>query len=303
MLDREQLQAFEAVVEAQSFERAALNLCISRSAVSHRIRQLETALGQFVLVRETPIRPTAAGEVLMRHVRSLRMLEATTLREIHPAGAPQGPTPLAIAVNADSLATWFRSLMLPLIQELPIALEVILDDQDHTFERLTRGEVIGCLSSEPDTAPGYVADPLGSMVYRCVASPVFARHHFASGFQLTSVLAAPAVLFNRKDGLHDSFLRSVLGFAVERYARHYIPSPGALLEAIQGGAGYGLVPQLQIEVLLRSGALLDLTPGSSISVDLYWHRSHTESPLSAGVTRAVLARARQALVQRAVAHA
>ena len=61
MLDAKPLDALEAIVRAGSFELAAQWLCITPSAVSQRIRQLEEQLGQTVLVRSQPVRPTPAG--------------------------------------------------------------------------------------------------------------------------------------------------------------------------------------------------------------------------------------------------
>jgi hypothetical protein len=73
------------VAEEQSFERAALYLHITRGAVSQRIRGLEESLATVLLVRDKPVVPTACGEVLLRHVKALRLLEGGTLRELDPA--------------------------------------------------------------------------------------------------------------------------------------------------------------------------------------------------------------------------
>ena len=48
--------------------------------------------------------------------------------------------PLSIAVNADSLATWFPPLLRELFARRAVALEVVTDDQDHTSARLLRGD-------------------------------------------------------------------------------------------------------------------------------------------------------------------
>lgn len=107
MLDREQLETFATVVEQQSFERAACVLSITRGAVSQRIRALEESLSLVLLVRDRPVVPTPAGETLLRHVTALRILEGSVRQALAPTPAKGRPIPLAIAVNADSLATWF----------------------------------------------------------------------------------------------------------------------------------------------------------------------------------------------------
>ena len=115
MFDRDQLETFATVAEEQSFERAATLLNITRGAVSQRIRGLEESFSTVLLVRERPVAPTPAGEVLLRHVKALRLLEGSALRELLPEASPKSPVPLAIAVNADSLGTWFPDVLRALL--------------------------------------------------------------------------------------------------------------------------------------------------------------------------------------------
>lgn len=300
-MDRDQLETFAAVVEEGSFERAAKALNITRGAVSQRVKALEESLANVLLARRKPVTTTAAGDILMRHVKAMRLMEAAALDELIPSSDARTPVPLAIAVNADSLATWFPRVLWPLLVRPRIALEVVTDDQDHTANRLARGEVIGCVSTQATPATGFVAEALGAMEYRCVATPEFARRHFAGGLTLAAVLQAPAVLFNRKDSLHDDFLTGLFGFRVERYTRHYLPAPVALLEGVAAGIGYGLVPSLQ-----RSDAgldLVDLAPESPVFVDLYWHHWEVEPPLSREITQRVVDEARRVLVRPSMRHA
>jgi len=301
MLDRDHLETFATVAEEQSFERAAAQLNITRGAVSQRIRGLEERLASVLLVREKPVVPTAAGEVLLRHVKALRLLEGSTLRELNPSAESLAPVPLAIAVNADSLATWFPPVLQQLQRERRVALEIVTDDQDHTSARLIRGEVVGCISTDAKAASGFVADALGAMEYRCYASPAFAAEFLPAGLSLPGVLAAAAVLFNRKDSLHDEFLSRHFGFAIERYTKHYLPSPVALLEGVAMGLGYGLIPSAQANPLVLSNRLVEVTPEEPVLVDLYWHHWEVEPPLAHQISQLVVDQARRQLVPSAVA--
>lgn len=294
-MDRDQLETFATVVEQQSFERAASVLHVSRGAVSQRVKALEESLATVLLVRDKPVVPTRRGEVLLRHVKALRLLEDATLQELLPDPALGNPVAVAIAVNADSLATWFMEVIRLLLQQRRIALELIVDDIDHTFPLLTRGEVIGCVSGEAKAAQGFVAEPLGTMEYRCVATPAFAAAWFPDGITLQGVLAVPAILFNRKDALHDIFLAGLFDFTIERYAKHYVPSPLALLDMINMGAGYGLLPTRQVQKLLDTGALIDLAPSHPVPVKLYWHHWQNEPLLSRDITQLVMDEARRSL--------
>ena len=289
MLDRDQLETFATIVELQSFERAAGALRITRGAVSQRIKALEQSLATVLLVRDKPVVATPAGETLLRHVQALRLLEGSTMRELAPGGAP---VPVPVSVNADSLATWFRGVIWTLLRERGVALEVIVDDLDHTAARLARGQVVGCVSSDAEPASGFAAQPLGEMAYRCYASPGFAREFFAGGLALPAVLAAPTVLFDRKDSLHDRYLAQCFGFAVDRYPRHLLPSPDVLMEAIEQGVGYGLLPSRQAATRVAAGTLVELAPHAAVRVALYWHHWAFEPPLSKALTELVTASAR-----------
>ena len=296
MLDREQLETFATVAETRSFERAATQLSITRSAVSQRIKALEETLAVVLLLREKPIGPTPPGEVLLRYVKALRLLEGEMMRELVPTASAQAPVPLAIAVNADSLATWFIEPLWLLLRERQVALEIITDDQAHTTDRLARGEVVGCIATEAQPATGFQAEPLGAMEYRCYATPSFAKGFLPDGLTLPAVLAAPAILFNRKDSLHDDFLQDIFGFKVGRYPRHYLPSPSALLEGIRAGIGYGLAPALQAAALAERGELIDLAPHAPVRVELYWHYWGLEPPLAHHITAHVVEQAHQRLL-------
>src|SRR6266581_3716565 len=61
------LLAFLAVARERSFTRAAAQLGVSQSALSHTIRGLEERLGLRLLTRTTrSVAPTEAGERLLR---------------------------------------------------------------------------------------------------------------------------------------------------------------------------------------------------------------------------------------------
>ena len=246
--------------------------------MSQRIKALEESLATILLLRDKPVTPTPAGESLLRHVNALRLLEASSLRELSTAADHDGPVPLSIAVNADSLATWFPPLLRELFARRLVALEVVTDDQDHTSSRLLRGEVVGCISTDAKAAAGFLAKPLGAMEYRCYATPGFISEFLDGGLTVRNVLRAPAVLLNRKDALHDEFLQRRFGMRIDRYPRHYLPSPSALLEGIAMGAGYGLVPSTQAQGLVQEGVLQEMAPDDPVKVDLYWTTGRWSRP-------------------------
>src|SRR5215213_10827464 len=110
-LDPAALEALAAIVEEGGFERAAQRLNITQSAVSQRLRALEAQVGTVLIVRSRPLRPTSAGNLLLKHTRQMRLLRADVerdLRELAPSSASgaREEERISIAVNADSIATW-----------------------------------------------------------------------------------------------------------------------------------------------------------------------------------------------------
>lgn len=292
--DRQQLETFSVVVETRHFGRAADILNVTRGAVSQRIIALEGAFGTPLIVRDG-ITPTPAGESLLQHIQALRLLEADTLQRIKPDS--KGRAKIAIAVNADSLASWFEPVACAIAKQ-NFALELLVDDQDYTLSVLTRGEAMGCVSTESNAPTGFVAKSIGAMEYECVAVPEFADAHFSQGLTLHAILATPAVLFNRKDSLHSIFLELLLGFPVRGYASHFFPSPVALLMAIRAGVGYGLVPSMQARALINAGDLISLAPDHRVAVNLYWHYWEKAPPNAQAISELVRRHAGEVLTQQ-----
>lgn len=296
MLDRHQLEAFAAVVETLSFERAAERLHVTRGAISQRIKALEEALSAVVLVRDKPLALTSVGEVLFKHVAAVRLLEADTFGQIRPHGVSgRSVMPLAIGVDAHSIDTWFCAVVRRLIERNTVELEVVVDDADPGFPALTRGEIIGCVSTVPRPARGCAVTPIGAIAYRCVASPEFMQRHFTKGFSLHSATSAPAVLLGRRSALLDRYLDAVFGVSVGRYRKNFLPSPASQLEAIMVGVGYGLLPEQTALSRLASGELVDVLRHMPFPVALYWHHWRAAPPICESISSEIIACAREIL--------
>lgn len=304
MLDYKLLHALAAVAEEGGFERAARRLNITQSAVSQRIRQLEEALGRPVLARTQPPTPTGPGRRLLRHARRVGLLEAELARSLElegEAGKKDGPwQSLALAVNADTLATWFTGAVLPLLAGERLALDLKVDDQERTHELLRAGEVVGCVSTRETAMQGCRALFLGIMRYHCASAPEFAARWFPQGLDLNAALQAPAVVFNRQDTVHDRFLSDLLGESPQGAPRHHVPNSERFVDFVIGGAGYGLIPHMQAAAPLADGRLTDLAPAAAMSVPLYWHCWNIASPLLARLTKALRQAGQRNLLQETI---
>ncbi|MDO6708044.1 LysR family transcriptional regulator ArgP [Photobacterium sp. 1_MG-2023] len=295
-LDYRWLQALDAVVSQRGFERAAELLCITQSAVSQRIKQLEKHMAQPLLVREQPPRPTPAGQKLLGLYRRVRLLEQELLPDIRP-GEQSQPLQMSIASNADSLATWLLPALSPLLKRRRIEINLMLEDESRTLDRLRSGEVVGAISMEATPMPGCVADYLGRMDYLCVASPEFQTTYFTDGVNRDSLLAAPAVAFDQYDDMHEVFIQQHFNLPRGSVLTHRVRSSEAFVKLALQGVAYCLIPKVQIEEDLSSGALVNLTPGIMLTRRIYWHHWALESGVFSEVTAQLLDHARNKLPQ------
>jgi LysR family transcriptional regulator (chromosome initiation inhibitor) len=285
MLDVRQLEALAAVLEQGGFGPAAQALNLTLAAVSLRIKALEAALGQRLLVRGKTVRATPAGQALLAHVKQLRLQEADLLTSLQGERAAGKTVPwhsLNVAVNADSLSSWFLPGVARRLLHHHLLLDVLIDDQDHTHEALKNGDVVGCVSTRPQPMRACLTEPLGVMRYRCVAAPELAKRcRTASGsVSVHRLLGIPAVIFNRKDGLQDAFLQQHFALQAPQYPRHFVPAVDAFESALEQGLGWGMVSDLHLAARTGRAALVEILPGSAVDIALYWHHWERE-PLSA----------------------
>lgn len=280
------LQALLAVVEEGGFERAAKRLFMTQSAISQRIRLLEEQVGMGVLVRSRPPQPTEAGQKLLSHYKQVSHLEGAlmaTLGGDHRAGRVTVP----IAVNADSLTTWLLKALAPILRDGRVFLDIAVADQDETLALLRAGQVLGCISSRAEPMQGCSSVYLGTMYYRCLASPAFQARWFADGFTTEAARSAPLVTFDRKDGLQARLLSS-MGLMPGDYPTHYLPDALTFKSFCLEGLGYGYLPMLQAQSDFEAGNLVDLCPDKGVELKLYWHHWNLKTPLMSAIIEALV---------------
>ncbi|MDE2093357.1 MAG: LysR family transcriptional regulator ArgP [Burkholderiales bacterium] len=295
MLDYAALSALAAVVREGSFERAAQALFVTPSAVSQRIRALEERVGCALVVRGQPCRPTDTGRRLCQHVDRVRLLEQE-LQGALPALAPEGVTRVAlpIAVNADSLATWFAPAVAAFAAAAPALVELSVDDQDHTATWLRRGAVLAAVTGTARPPAGFNSTPLGAMRYLAAASPAYVARHFVGGVGAGSLARAPSLVFDAKDDLQARWVRRLCHRDVE-LPRHAVPSAHTFVTAALAGMGWGMHPELLIAPHLAKGSLVEVVPDTELDVPLYWQHARAASSLIDGLSSEVVAAAARAL--------
>lgn len=284
-LRTDQLAALLAVIDQGTFEAAARQLSLTPSAVSQRVRALESRVGQVLVVRATPCRATDAGTVLLRLARQQQLLESEALGAL--AAGQGAPTDLPIAVNADSLATWFTAVIDECATWGDVVLRLHVEDQDHSAALLRSGAVLGAVTSDPVAVQGCSVELLGTIRYIPCATPVLAGR-WAKG-RGVDWEAMPVVRFSAKDDIQQRLLSRHAPDAVP--PTHDVPSSDGFLAAVRAGLGWGAVPEGQLGDDLETGRLVRLSARDRVDVPLHWQCWRLRSERVDRITRAVRAAA------------
>jgi LysR family transcriptional regulator, chromosome initiation inhibitor len=291
MLDYAHLSALAAVIRTGSFDRAAQQLNVTPSAISQRIKLLEERLGTVLVVRGQPCKATEVGQRLCQHVEQVALLESSLRGSLPGLQADSQPVTLRIAVNADSLATWFIPAM---AQTEGYLFDLVLDDEDHSAEWLRRGEVVAAVTGHGTPIQGCDCHPLGALRYVATASSGYCARWFPDGFNEPAAARAPCLIFNQKDRLQAEWLRQVFGPSLQP-PLHWLPSSQAFVDAALAGIGWGMNPEPLVTDHLRAGRLVALKPDQPLEIPLFWQQSRIVSPVLGEVTRAVVDAARTML--------
>lgn len=128
--DLDDLAALATVARARSFTRAAAELGLSPSALSHAIRGLEGRIGVRLLARTTrSVAPTPAGERLLRSLTpALAEVSRGLAAMADWRGAPSG------AVRLTTFGYAARTILAPrlprfLLDHPDVSIEVIVEDR------------------------------------------------------------------------------------------------------------------------------------------------------------------------------
>nr|WP_297399145.1 LysR family transcriptional regulator ArgP [uncultured Marinobacter sp.] len=267
MIDYKLLEALATVIESGGFERAGLALGISQSAVSQRIRTLEIRLGQPVLVRSPVLMATPAGQRLLNHVQQVQLLERDLAKSIPVLSEPSAR--LRIALNADSLATWWAAAVGRFCAAEALLLDLVVEDQDIGLRRMREGDVAACLCSSPQPVAGARCVPVGTMTYLPLATPDYVQRYFGGGVTDISLQQAPAIVFGPNDQLQHRFLAQC-GYH-GTFPHHLCPSSEGFVKLALAGMGYGMIPEVQARPEIEAERLIGITPGQALEVQLYWH--------------------------------
>ncbi|MFA5960511.1 MAG: ArgP/LysG family DNA-binding transcriptional regulator [Tatlockia sp.] len=267
-IEQRGLEALDAVIRNQHFALAAKQLFITQPAVSLRIKQLENQFGQPLLIRTLPYKATPLGEKLLGLLQRTRLLESHLMQEINPEMPPR----LSIALNRDSLETWFVHLVDEFSLLKTVNIDILTDDQEVTIDYFRQGSVSTCITSYDKALPGCECVLLGAMDYLLVAAPDFVNRFFKNKKNLVeNLISAPLIVFDNRDNLQERYMKHFFSESFTPRQTHKVPSVQGFKQFVLKGYGYGLIPRMDVKDALEKKELIEICPNQRWLMPLYWH--------------------------------
>jgi len=250
------LLAFLAVAREQSFTRAAAQLGVSQSALSHLIRALEAKMGVRLLTRTTrSVSLTEAGERLMRNIAPrFQEIEAelTAVRELRDN--PAGTIRITASQNAAETVLWPKLADVlaryPLIKVEVTAESRFIDLVEERYDMGVRlGDALGRDMTTVRISPDLRFAIVGSEAYLAQHSPPLKPQDLVDHNCINLRLMSHGELYawELKKGKHAVNVR-VEGQLVFNGTR-------PILQAALAGFGLGYVPLEMAQPFLATGQL------------------------------------------------
>lgn len=258
------LRTFECAARHAHFGRAAAELCVTDSAVSHQIRQLEEQLGSSLFVREgRQIRPTAAAQRLLQHVQQAFELILDACDEVRD---PDSQALLRVAVTAELAQKWLVSRLADFSARFP---HITL----HLHEQALQGQVPASeidlaitYGTGPKDASSYFVRPLPTLLFFPVCSPSLFN---LGGLKQPKDLARHCLLHDDQDGKTWMAWLTTHAGDVQANRQLYFPHAGLALEAAAQGQGVAMGDNLTATEDLASGRLVRPFAASVTSLGQY----------------------------------
>jgi LysR family glycine cleavage system transcriptional activator len=273
------LAGFEAAARLGNFSRAADELSLSQSAISHQIQMLETQLGQPVFRRiGRGVELTVAGKILLSSVQGA----INTLRNgMGRIGSYMDEGLVVLVCPAPLLQGWLQPRMARLLAELPGLCPLLSCDE--TARYVDEIDVDLSISERPLAQAGLVETPLLSdqlvMVAPTALLPLLDgvtvdRHHLRVGLIcMENAFTGEATASVFREHLHR--FRKTAIYDDERL----------LLDAALRGLGLAFLPRLLAQDAIDQGRLHLVVGYPSVEGKTWWISRRAGEPRSERITQ------------------
>ena len=244
------LRTFECAARHGHFGRAAAELCVTDSAVSHQIRQLEDQLGVALFERAgRQVRPTTEAKRLLHHLQQAFELIGKACDELRD---PASQAVLRVAVTAELAQKWLVARLADFSSRYPhITLHLHEQPINAGAPALDIDIAITYGTSALDASTHFVR-PLPLLQFFPVCSPGLFNQ---GGLKRPRDLVRHCLLHDDQDGRTDH----LAGHARRGRFAHppaVLPHAALALEAAVLGQGVAMGDNLTCQADLQSGRLV-----------------------------------------------
>src|SRR5574343_1945201 len=244
--DLPDLRLVAAIADSGSLTRAAEAVHLAPSAASHRLTQLESALGvPLFALHSRGLNPTAAGESLLRHARQV----FAQLEQMHADLAPYASgltSQVTVFANTNAINCFLPEDLGIFLLEHP-RVRISLEEQPSPaiIQAVAAGQVeIGVVAAEGGTAG------LETLPYRrdrlvLIVPP---GHPLAGqpAVAFADVLGEPFVCLHAGSAIHTFMMNHAARLGSRLDVRIQVRSFNAVCRMVAAGVGIGMVPRSAI---------------------------------------------------------
>jgi len=266
--DLPDLRLVAAIADSGSLTRAAARVHLAPSSASHRLTQLEAALGVPLFTRHhRGLTPTAAGESLLRHARQV----FAQLEQMHADLAPYASglnSQVTVFANTNAINCFLPEDLGDFLREHP-RVRVSLEEQPSPaiIQAVAAGQVeIGVVAAERrlsglETQP-YRRDRLVLIVP--------AGHPLAGrvAVDFAEVLDQPFVCLHAGSAIHTFMMNAAAQLGRSLDVRIQVRSFNAVCRMVAAGVGIGMVPNSSISTSMETTAgprTMKVTAGRTVN--------------------------------------
>ncbi|MBU3695202.1 LysR family transcriptional regulator [Dechloromonas sp.] len=241
--DLPDLRLVAAISDSGSLTRAAEAVHLAPSSASHRLTQLEAALGVPLFARHARgLTPTAAGESLLRHARQV----FAQLEQMHADLAPYASglaSQVTLFANTNAINCFLPEDLGDFLREHP-QVRISLEEQPSPaiIGAVAAGQVeIGVVAAESGTA-GLETRPYRQDRLVIIVAP---GHPLAARQQLAfaEVLAEPFVCLHAGSAIHTFMMNHAARLGGRLDVRIQVRGFNAVCRMVAAGVGIGMVPR------------------------------------------------------------
>ncbi|MBL8430177.1 MAG: LysR family transcriptional regulator [Dechloromonas sp.] len=241
--DLPDLRLVAAIADTGSLTRAAEQVHLAPSSASHRLTQLEAALGTPLFVRHARgLTPTPAGESLFRHARQV----FAQLEQMHADLAPYASSlnsQVTVFANTNAINCFLPEDLGDFLREHP-QIRVSLEEQPSPaiIQAVAAGQVdIGVVAADAGLS-GVETRPYRQDRLVLILPP---GHPLAEKSELAfaDVLAEPFVCLHAGSAIHTFMMNHAARLGGRLDVRIQVRSFSAVCRMVAGGVGIGMVPR------------------------------------------------------------